>query len=127
MLLRQGLARIKAANSTRRSQSRPHAQLNSSRWTASPVRPSLSFRQGQNSFDIRHDQSLVLFFKVSSLGRPSRDADFPSRWARLIQVAALEQVIDATDAVPAIAIGFQDQVVFAIVTRMAVIFAQQVY
>jgi len=49
------------ANSTRRSQSRPHAQLASSRWTAPPVRPSLSFRQGQNSYDIRHDQSLVLF------------------------------------------------------------------
>jgi len=35
------------ANSTRPSQSRPLAELTNSRWTAPPIRPSLSFRQGQ--------------------------------------------------------------------------------
>jgi hypothetical protein len=41
----------------------------------------------------------------------------------LVQLATLEQVVEATDTVPAIAIGFEHEMVLAVVARVAMVFA----
>ena len=43
-----------------------------------------------------------------------------------VDVAALQQIIQPADAVPAITVGFQYQPVLAVVTGLAVVFRQQV-
>ena len=49
------------------------------------------------------------------------------RSGMIFDVAALQQIIQATDPVPAIAVGLQEQPVLAAGVRTTVIFAQQVH